>query len=97
MRIQSNIPSAGQITSEGSSPKAAGGEQFANVLSDTAQQVTNLEQQADQLAQKVASGDVMELHKAMLAMSRASTALELTVQVRNKVLEAYQEIMRMQV
>jgi flagellar hook-basal body complex protein FliE len=60
-------------------------------------EVNNLQTEADKVASKLAVGDAVEVHQAMIAMQKASTALQFTVQVRNKVIEAYQEIMRMQV
>lgn len=77
--------------------EAGSAEGFGQALTDAAKQVSGLENQANAMAQQVAAGDVSELHNAMLAMQKASMALELTVQVRNKVLDAYQEIMRMQI
>jgi flagellar hook-basal body complex protein FliE len=59
--------------------------------------VNNLQSQADDLAEKLASGDIENVHEAMIAMQKAKLAFEFTVQVRNKVIDAYQEIMRMQV
>lgn len=53
--------------------------------------------QADALALKVATGQSMELHEAVIAMEQANLSLHLAVQVRNKILEAYQEVVRMQV
>ncbi len=73
------------------------GKGFGDALLDATKQTAHLENQANEMAQKIAGGDVGELHNAMIAMQKASMALELTVQVRNKVLEAYQEIMRMQI
>ncbi|MEN6358099.1 MAG: flagellar hook-basal body complex protein FliE [Armatimonadota bacterium] len=60
-------------------------------------EVNNLQSQADDLAEKLASGDIENVHEAMIAMQKAKLAFEFTVQVRNKVIDAYQEIMRMQV
>ncbi|MCC6484528.1 MAG: flagellar hook-basal body complex protein FliE [Armatimonadetes bacterium] len=99
MRIETSIPSSASLDSGSSAAgaKRSADSGFGEALTDATKQVAGLENQANQLAQKVASGDLSELHNAMLAMQKASTALELTVQVRNKVLEAYQEIMRMQV
>jgi len=79
------------------SRKPSGGTEFGEALVDAAKQVSGLEGKANEMAQKIASGDIAELHSAMIAMQKASMAMELTVQVRNKVLEAYQEIMRMQI
>lgn len=60
-------------------------------------EVNHLQSQADDLAEKLASGDIENVHEAMIAMQKAKLAFEFTVQVRNKVIDAYQEIMRMQV
>jgi len=53
--------------------------------------------EADNLAVNLSSGSVEDVHEAMIAMQKAKLALDFTIQVRNKVIEAYQEIMRMQV
>jgi flagellar hook-basal body complex protein FliE len=54
-------------------------------------------QQADSLGAKAATGELKDIHEFMAASSKANLAVELTVAVRNKAVEAYQEIMRMQV
>ncbi|MGE5591745.1 MAG: flagellar hook-basal body complex protein FliE [Bacillota bacterium] len=74
---------------------ADGGPTFAQVLQNTLNQVAQLQATADQAAQQVATGQAQDLHTAMIAAEKATLALDLTVQVRNKVLEAYQEIMRL--
>ena len=58
--------------------------------------MNQLQLEADAAAERVSTGQVEDLHTAVIAMQRASLALDLTVQVRNKAIEAYQEIMRMQ-
>lgn len=70
---------------------------FADMMKDAVSEVNNLQGNADTLAQKLATGDVQDIHQVMLALNKASSAFGLTVQVRNKALDAYQEIMRMQV
>lgn len=70
---------------------------FGGKLRDAVQKVSDLESQANDFATKLAAGDAVEIHQAMLAMQKASTALQFTIQVRNKIIEAYHEIMRMQV
>lgn len=60
-------------------------------------EVNSLQSQADDLSVKLASGELEDVHEAMIAMQKAKLAFEFTVQVRNKIIEAYQEIMRMQV
>ena len=52
---------------------------------------------AETEVQKLALGDTENLHQVMIALSKAKTSFELTVQVRNKLLESFQEVMRMSV
>jgi flagellar hook-basal body complex protein FliE len=73
------------------------GVSFKGMLKDAVGEVNNLQGEADTLAVKLASGDMEDVHRAMIAMQKAKLALDLTIQVRNKVIDAYQEIMRMQV
>ena len=54
-------------------------------------------QQADSLGTQVATGQLKDVHQFTAAAAKANLAMELTVAVRNKAVEAYQEIMRMQV
>jgi flagellar hook-basal body complex protein FliE len=60
-------------------------------------EVNHLQTSSDVAAQRLASGQDKDIHNTMIAMEKAGLALQLTMQVRNKALEAYQEIMRMQV
>lgn len=70
---------------------------FSQAIKKAVGEVNSLQGQADKLAVNLASGDVEDVHKAMMAMQKARLALDFTIQVRNKVIEAYQEVMRMQV
>lgn len=54
-------------------------------------------QQAELNVQQLASGEQDNLHQIMLSLEKAKLSFELALQVRNKLLEGYQEIMRMQV
>jgi flagellar hook-basal body complex protein FliE len=74
-----------------------GGTNFGEKMRDAVSKVSDLESQANEFANKLAAGDAVEIHQAMIAMQKASTALQFTIQVRNKIIEAYHEIMRMQV
>ncbi len=53
--------------------------------------------QADDLSTKVATGQIDNIHDVMIASQKAKLALELTVTMRDKAVEAYQDIMRMQI
>lgn len=70
---------------------------FSELVGGFLEGVNSLQKEADQAIQDVVLGKEENLHQAMIALEKANVALELTVQVRNKVVEAYQEIMRMQV
>ncbi|MGQ9454282.1 MAG: flagellar hook-basal body complex protein FliE [Armatimonadota bacterium] len=70
---------------------------FKQIVKKAISEVNNLQKEADELAVKLATGDIEDVHRAMIAMQKAKLALDLTIQVRNKVIEAYQEVMRMQV
>lgn len=60
-------------------------------------QVSDLTTNADQLAEGVATGQLTDVHQFTAAAAKAQLGVELTVAVRNRAVEAYQEIMRMQV
>jgi flagellar hook-basal body complex protein FliE len=69
---------------------------FGDVLGKALTQVNELQLQADSLSQKLATGEITDAHTVTIAAEKAALALEMTIQIRNKVMEAYQEIMRMQ-
>lgn len=69
---------------------------FASYLKDALNQVGSLENQARAAAMDLAVGDMSQIHQVMIAYEKASLALSLTIEIRNKMVEAYQEIMRIQ-
>jgi flagellar hook-basal body complex protein FliE len=70
---------------------------FAAALTSALNDVNKLQLQADDAAKKLAMGQAEDIHQVMIAVEQAKLAMQLTVQVRNKVVEAYQEISRMQI
>ena len=73
-------------------------ESFGQLLSQALQDVNTTHQVADADAARLAAGDDgVDIHQVMIGMEKANISLGLTLQVRNKLVEAYQEIMRMQV
>ena len=70
---------------------------FEKMLAKALEPVNNLQIQSADLDSKLAAGKLEYVHQAMVTGEKASLALDLTIQVRNKVIEAYQEIMRTQV
>jgi flagellar hook-basal body complex protein FliE len=77
---------------------AAGGEKsFASTLKDAVDSVNTAQKESDFKMQELATGKSQNIHETMIAAEKADIALRLMVQVRNKMIEAYQEMMRMQV
>ncbi|NJL23742.1 MAG: flagellar hook-basal body complex protein FliE [Calothrix sp. SM1_5_4] len=74
-----------------------GAKSFADTLKDAVQSVNQAQKEADVKAQELATGKSQNIHDVMLASEKADISLKLMVQVRNKIIEAYQEIMKMQV
>ena len=70
---------------------------FATSLKDAISKVNEQQITSDTMTQKLINGDNVELHEVMIASQKASITLNATMEVRNKVIEAYQEIMRMSV
>nr|WP_141431392.1 flagellar hook-basal body complex protein FliE [Bacillus sp. 03113] len=70
---------------------------FASVLNKAIQNVNNTQLQSDKMTEKLALGENVDLHDVMIASQKASITLQASLEVRNKVIEAYQEMMRMQV
>lgn len=70
---------------------------FGAAIERGLQQVSGLEQAADTVTQTIASGGPAQIHDLMIATTKAQLGVDLLVQVRNKAVEAYQEIMRLQV
>lgn len=73
------------------------GPSFGSVLRQAIDEVNQLQLHADAELEKLATGQVTDLHTVSIAVQKASLALDLTIAIRNKVLEAYQQIERMQV
>lgn len=70
---------------------------FSSWLSGEIEQVNQQILQADVEVRKLAVGEAENLHQVMAALEKAKLSFELVTQVRNKVLEAYQDVMRMQI
>jgi flagellar hook-basal body complex protein FliE len=70
--------------------------EFGKVLEGAIHQIEGARQDANTAIQQFLSGETEELHGTVLAAQRAELAFDLGLQIRNKVVQAYQEIMRMQ-
>jgi flagellar hook-basal body complex protein FliE len=73
------------------------GKSFADTLKDAVQSVNTMQQESDIKTQQLATGKADNLADVMITAEKADIAFKLMVSVRNKIIEAYQEVMKMQV
>ena len=81
----------------GSPTSAASGSSFAEVLANSIDQLSAVQENSDVLAAQAATGDLQDAHDYMIASTEAQLATEMVVSLRNKGVEAFTEIMRMQI
>lgn len=94
--LRSTATQAGAKPAEGAS--AAGGADFAQVLQGSIDKVNQAQTQAHAMAEKLAAGDTSQnLHEVMAALQTASVSFQEMVQVRNRLVSAYQDVMNIQV
>ncbi|SNR89888.1 flagellar hook-basal body complex protein FliE [Anaerovirgula multivorans] len=70
---------------------------FTNYLADAIHKVNELEKTSKDYSVKLASGELENIHEAMITSHKAEISLQFMMEIRNKVLDAYKEIMRMQI
>jgi flagellar hook-basal body complex protein FliE len=70
---------------------------FSELVKDFASGVNDLQLQAGSAIDQLATGRTTDVHQVMIAVEEASVALDLMLEIRNRLLEGYQELMRMQV
>jgi flagellar hook-basal body complex protein FliE len=101
MAIESiSIFNPSQINPVSSTPKMTSAEaqvNFGDFLKSAIDSVNENQKASDVATEKLIRGEDIELHDVMIASQKASITLNATLEIRNKVIEAYQEIMRMPV
>jgi flagellar hook-basal body complex protein FliE len=96
--ISMHAPPVAEKLSLGPTSEAAGGkEAFGQLLQDALGGAAQANLQAEQAIQALASGQVDGLHHLSLAVARADLNFRFILEVRNRLTEAYQEVMRMQI
>jgi flagellar hook-basal body complex protein FliE len=95
--LRATSAQAGRRTAEAQSA-TAGGADFAQILQNSIAQVNQTQQQAEGMAANFAAGDGnANLHEVMIALQKANVSFQEMVQVRNKLVSAYHDVMNMQV
>lgn len=72
-------------------------EGFSQLFGDMVGKVNEMQTKADKAIEMLATGESKNLHEVMIAMEKSSISFQFLTQVRNKAIEAYHEIMKMQV
>lgn len=68
---------------------------FPQVFKELVNNTNDLQMNAADIAEKFVLGEITDIHEVMIAAEEAGVALELVMEIRNKLVEAYQELMRM--
>ncbi len=92
MSVKGALPEALSVDHSEQSEKP-----FGEFLKDALNDVNNLQNESKQASLNLAAGKIQDIAEVTIASEKAAVALQLTMQVRNKVVDAYQEVMRMQV
>ena len=72
------------------------GDDFSSILNETLGEVNKLQKEGDKAVSDIATGSVKDLHQAAIAIDKAEMSMKLTLEVRNKALNAYKELARTQ-
>ena len=93
--ISSIVTNAQQIGKTGGTQQSEGS--FSNILTQALDNVQETEAQAQTVNNGLLTGETDDIHTALIASQKAEIAVSLAVEVRNRVLEAYNSVMNMQV
>jgi flagellar hook-basal body complex protein FliE len=94
--IGANLTGAVGSASAQPAASAGGAAPFSDLLTDAVGEVNSLQDQAHAAVTGLISGSGVDVHTAMIATQKASMAFELALAVRNKAVQAYQQVMSMQ-
>jgi flagellar hook-basal body complex protein FliE len=95
--VKGNVLSAAIQPSSKAVKPAEAGQAFSQFLQEAINKVNTEQVKSDMMTEKLVKGENVDLHQVMIASQKASISLQLALEVRNKVIESYQEVMRMQV
>ncbi len=85
------------FTTEPGKTQVKGSSSFVDVLKDSISKVSELEKEADMEAEKLATAESQDIHSTMIAIEKADLSFQMMMQIRNKIINAYEEVMRIQV
>ncbi len=91
------VESLEKISGAGAEEKKTSGKNFESILEDTMQQMEDAQQASNEADELLASGGIDDLHTAMIKAEQSTAAVEFTTQLTSRVVNAYNQIMNMQV
>jgi len=94
LRIDSFKPLGAQFNLPKVNAQEASPNSFGKVMAESMKEVNELQAKADISIEELVSGKSKNIHETMINISKADLAFRMTLQIRNKAIEAYQEIMR---
>lgn len=98
MRVLNNIVLPSPLSTNNlEDNRQLGNKSFKSIFQQLINEVNSLQKESESLTNRLVLGQVEDIHQVTIAAKKASLALELTVEIRNKILDAYHEIMRMQI
>ena len=95
--IQNRMQALAETAANGKPVKQSPSVSFGQMLEQSLKRVNQLQQEADASINDLATGKQTDIHQTMIAVSKAEVSFELLMQIRNKVISAYDQIMRTQV
>jgi len=92
-----NRLSSNDLLKKSGEVEKSGNESFAQVLKESLDEVNDLQKKGEEAMSDIATGQVKDLHQAALAIDKAEMSMKLMLEVRNKAINAYKEILRTQI
>ncbi|HZE88228.1 MAG TPA: flagellar hook-basal body complex protein FliE [Verrucomicrobiae bacterium] len=93
-----DVPGLSGVTPAASpAAPATAGRGFGDLLKEAVAEIEKIQSQSDQSVRRFAAGEDVDLHTVMLDVQKAELSFRLMLEVRNKLIEAYHEVTRMQV
>ncbi|MBZ0156332.1 MAG: flagellar hook-basal body complex protein FliE [Alphaproteobacteria bacterium] len=96
----SEIQKIGEISPQGTEVSRAnkqGGASFEDAIKDAMKETSEIQSEAEKAIEDFSKGEVKDIHTVVIAMEKADLSMQTLMQVRSKLLTAYEEIIRMQV
>jgi flagellar hook-basal body complex protein FliE len=97
LQLQPAAPQVAAGPAQAADGPAAAASSFSAMLGDAIAQLDALNQSAESNVARLATGEPVDLHEVMLSLEQSNLGFQLAMQVRNRLIEAYQEISRMPV